>query len=402
MYWSKISLTFLFIVALIGTILRAVPFFSIPFDYENLVHAHSHVAFQGWVYTLMMLLLMSFFLKEHQIRKRRYLLQFKLTVLVIIGVFISFSMQGYGLYSILFSTLFQLLNYWFIYSFISDCGSLDHAVRKAISVRFVTTGLWLGILSTLVPFAIGILAAKGLKGTEEYNSLVYIFLHLQYNGWFLFVAIGLFFKLLEMNGLIVRHSQGIKFYWLFLIAVIPAIALSLLGMSYSKYMLLPAYLAAGSQIAGIIYLLISLPKDLRVLLAKRGNWFQIYLRGFLILLLTKVFLQCLSVFPVFEQYAFHNKLVILAYLHLSLIGVITFLFLALMIERKWLIINHSTKVGNFLLLSGFACTEVLLILGGLGLWYEQSVLLGGSAAMALGILLMIVKGGEEELQVNEQ
>ena len=113
--WSKISLIFFLVVALIGTLLRSIFFIPIPLGYRNLVHAHSHVAFQGWIYTIIILLLTNLYLKKNQIQKGRYPLQFKLTVFVLTGTLITFSLQGYGLYSILFSTLFQLLNYWFIY-----------------------------------------------------------------------------------------------------------------------------------------------------------------------------------------------------------------------------------------------------------------------------------------------
>ncbi|MBK7526565.1 MAG: hypothetical protein IPI59_03200 [Sphingobacteriales bacterium] len=100
--WCKISLFFLFVVAFIGTLLRLVAYVPIPFKYTNFVHAHSHTAFQGWVYLTMFLLLANTFLTDRQIEKKRYLLQFKLTIFIIFGVLVSFSLQGYGLYSIIF------------------------------------------------------------------------------------------------------------------------------------------------------------------------------------------------------------------------------------------------------------------------------------------------------------
>ena len=118
--WIKISLVFLFVVAVIGTSLRAIFLFPLPFNYSNLVHAHSHTAFQGWIYTVMLLLTTNLFFNEKLVDQGRYPLQFKLTAIVIIGVLISFSFQGYGLYSILFSVFFQLLNYWFIFRFLRD------------------------------------------------------------------------------------------------------------------------------------------------------------------------------------------------------------------------------------------------------------------------------------------
>ena len=388
--WNKISLIFLFLVALIGTFLRSTAFIPIPLKYINLVHAHSHVAFQGWVYTTMILLLTSIYLKENQIKTGRYPLQYILTVIVVIGVLISFSLQGYGLYSIIFSTLFQLLNYWFIYRFLKDSGDINSFPGNAISLRFVKTGLWLGLLSTFMPIGIGILSAKGLSGTEAYQSLVYAFMHLQYNGWFLFVVLGLFFKFLENNNILYNRKYAIKFYWLFAIAVIPATALSLIGMGFSKYIMLPAYFAATLLGTAFLFFIMALPGNLIASLKQKSKWFQLYLTTFLVSFTLKMTLQCLSAFPLFKPYAFNNNSVIVAYLHLSLIGVISFLFIAMMIEMKWLPINRFVKVGSVLLVLGFVTTELLLIFERLDLHYDHVALIIGSATMALGILFLII------------
>jgi hypothetical protein len=184
---SKISLAFLFAVAIIGTLLRSPYIATIPLEYTNLVHAHSHTAFQGWIYTIMFLLLTNIFIAKDKIKKGHYVLQFKITVLIVLGVLVSFSLQGYGLYSIIFSTLFQVLNYWFIYRFLNDSGPVKSGSVNFISLRFIKTGLWLGVLSTIMPFGIGFLSAKGQNSTELYHAFVYTFMHLQYNGWFLFL-----------------------------------------------------------------------------------------------------------------------------------------------------------------------------------------------------------------------
>ena len=388
--WSKISLVFFFVVALIGTLLRSTFFISIPLEYGNLVHAHSHTAFQGWIYTVIILLLTNLYLKKHQIQKGRYSLQFNLTIFVLIGTLISFSLQGYGLYSIIFSTLFQLLNYWFIYRFIKDTRGINSPSKDTISFRFIKTGLWLGLLSTIMPYGIGLLSAKGLGGTEVYLSFVYTFMHLQYNGWFLFVALGLFYKFLEDNNILFNRNHAIKFYQLFTIAVIPAIALSLLGMSFSKYLILPAYFAALFQALGLLFFILSINSNLKVFLRQKNRWFQLYFIVFLVSFILKIILQCLSVFPVFWSYAFNNKLILLAYLHLSLIGVISFLLLSLIIDLKWITINGFGKVGSALLVLGFIATELLLVTGGLGLYHNHLILMLGSASMAMGIFFLII------------
>lgn len=394
--WSKIGLTFLFLVALIGTLLRSAAFIPVSFDYLNFVHAHSHTAFQGWVYLLMQLLLTNTFLTEKQIKKRQYPLQFKLTVFVVVGVLISFAWQGYGLYSIVFSTLFQLLNYWFIFSFLKDIKKVSPSMQNSLSIKFVKTGLWLGMLSTILPYAIGIVSAKGLNGTDAYNSLIYSFLHLQYNGWFLFVVLGLCFNYLDRKSIPYNKKNGIRFYWLFTIIVIPSISLSLLGMEFSIHIQVVAYLSAFTLGISLVYFILTIPLQIIARIREESIWFKLYFLTFLASFVSKTILQCLSIFPFFEACAFFNKPIIIAYLHLSLIGAISFLFFALLLEKKYLVLNGRVKTGSAFLLLGFAITEILLLLSGLGLFHNQILLIIGSTAMASGILLMMISGAKKK------
>lgn len=384
---------FLFLVALIGTGLRSIAYFPLPFEYPNLVHAHSHTAFQGWVYLIMMLLLCKSYLGKDQLKAGRYPLQFKLSAGIVVGVLISFSLQGYALYSILFSTLFQLLNYWFIYRFLQDTRRLSSNTQTPISLSFVKTGLWLGLLSTLFPFGIGILSAKGLAGTEAYHSLVYSFLHFQYNGWFLFVALGLFFNFLEKNQANFVEKYAKRFYQFMSLAIIPATSLSLLGMEFANHLSVFAYLSAFLLAVAFYFFIKSLNTRLWKLLQQKSSWLLFYLLAFLLSFSLKMMLQSLSVLPFFESYAFFNKSIIIAYLHLSLIGSISCLLLSQMIEWKFLALDGFAKGGSSLLLAGFFSTELLLVLGGMGIFHNQLLLIAGSAAMALGILLLILSPG---------
>ncbi|MBS9766633.1 MAG: hypothetical protein KGV44_03715 [Flavobacteriaceae bacterium] len=378
--WIKISLFFFLIIAIIGTLLRGLFFINIPLDFQNIVHAHSHTAFQGWIYTAQFLLLTKLFLRDEQIKKGRYALQFKVTIVVILGVLVSFALQGYGLFSILFSTLFQVLNFIFIYRFLKDIRSL----ASSVGIKFVKTGLWLGVLSNFLPFAIGFLTAKGLKGTELFYSCLYSFLHLQYNGWFLFVGIGLLLKILEKK--LTYNKDTHRFYELFAITVLPAITLSFLGMSFAKYILIPAYISAFLQYLGVFYLVRFFYQNRSELNLKHQLFFTIFLASFLL----KIVLQSLSVFPIFKELAFENKFIILAYLHLNFIGVLSFLILAVIAKLKWLLSNFLNKIGSFFLIIGFLLTELFLVLGGLGIFYSMIGIFIASAFIALGVLILLV------------
>ncbi|UTW63732.1 hypothetical protein KFE98_06200 [bacterium SCSIO 12741] len=389
--WSRIGLLFLLVVALIGTLLRGQFLFSLPFQYGHLVHAHSHVAFQGWIYPLMLLFLTHLYLDSETIKKGRYALQFKWTIPLIIAILASFSLQGYALYSIIFSTVFQGLNYWFIFRFLGDLKKSPSKKKDLISIHYIKTGLWLGLLSTLVPFGIGAMSAKGLGGSEAYQSLVYTFLHLQYNGWFLFVALGLFYRLLEIRNIPYHRPKARHGFILFALAALPAITLSLLGMSFAPYLQVPATLSTIMLLAGAIYFVLSVQSVLVAFWISLRRWSRVFIGLFLFFFVLKTVLQSLSVVPIFQDYAFTSKSIILAYLHLSLIGVISFLFLGLLIELGWITTKKLVPVGLTLFLTGFCWTEMLLVFDGLHwIFYPSTALFIGSAMMALGIFLIVI------------
>jgi hypothetical protein len=379
---SKISVAFLFIVASIGTLLRSVSFIDLPFSYGNLVHAHSHVAFQGWVYTSMILILPKLFLSKDQIAKGRYLLQFQITIPIIIGILISFSLQGYGLYSIIFSTLFQGLNYWFIYQFLRDSKSLS----PTLPLQFIKWGLYLGLLSTLFPFIIGFLSAKGYANTELYESFIYTFMHLQYNGWFLFVAIGLFIKLLELHDIKLLSKHALVFFNLFSISILPAISLSLIGMSFKSFFLPFAYVSAILQVLAVYHFIRAIPATAASIFNRQTFLVKLFFFVFLISFTLKFSIQFLSIFPFAEEIAFHNKPIILSYLHLSLIGVISCLYLGIMFLFNWIPVSTLSINGGLMFLAGFLCTELLLVLNGLNIFSSDIALALGSFLMMLGIL----------------
>ncbi len=338
--------------------MRAFPVLGEIGTYKHLLHAHSHTAFQGWIHILMMLLLPKMFLTSEEIRRSKYNLQVLLLVPVLTGIFIGFLWQGYGLVSIFFSTLFQGVNYWFIYRFFKDTRSRN----KEISLKFVRSGLLLGLLSTLGPYIIGVISAKGLQGSEAYLSALFFFLHFQYNGWFFFVLVGLFFKLLETRKIAYEKRKGLCFYRSFLYAVFPAYALSLLGMSFREKVLFFAVPAALLQIAGGVCFL-KLKISLQKLFSSKSVklLFLIVFWAFLL----KILLQFLSVFPIFKQMAFATRPIVMAYMHLVLLGMISFFYLGYLRILGILKNNLRFYMGTGLLITGFFATEFLLVLTGL-------------------------------------
>lgn len=385
---SRFSLMFLFLIALIGVFMRAVPFFQLPLDYSHLLHSHSHTAFQGWVYTAMFLLICTMYFSAEQVKRRRFELQFKITIPVVLGIMISFSLQGYGLYSILFSSLFQLLNYWFIFSLFKEFDSFYGEKEKPVSVKFIKTGQWLGLLSTLAPWFIGLLSAKGMQQSEPYNSAIFFFLHFQYNGWFLFTAIGLFYRWLETDGENYSHLMAKRFYNLFTFAVIPAYTLSLLGMSYGSYVYIPAVIAAVVQLYSQLVFFQSIKGVYGRWKTGKSIWLRMFILTALVSFCIKIDLQFLSILPLFKSLAFFSRGVIISYVHLSLIGVISCFLLGLMFHKGWLGVGRYTKNGSALFITGFVITEIFIGSSGAGFGFYPLPLLLFSALMAAGVLLI--------------
>ena len=101
-----------FVAAVMGLALRFSFIESIGLNYRYLTHAHSHVAMLGWVYLMLFTLIVYYFIPN---KKPIYNQLFWLTEISVIGMMVSFPIQGYATISILFSTLHIFCSYYFVY-----------------------------------------------------------------------------------------------------------------------------------------------------------------------------------------------------------------------------------------------------------------------------------------------
>lgn len=374
--------------------MRAVPFLDIIFNYVHLLHAHSHVAFQGWIYTVLFLLITKLFLDDNLIKKGKYKLQFGLTLVALLGIMVAFVLQGYALFSILFSSLFQLLNYWFAFRFFKDVKNSEKAKRHSFSLKFIKVGFWMMILSTVGPWVVGILSAKGLNGSEFYDAALYFFLHFQYNGWFTFAILGICFYLLEKYSITFKQKEARLFYILFTLAVIPSYFLSLLGLSFRNYIIAFGYISAILQLISLFYLIKCLRGNLTSLKGQINYWALLLLKIVAFTFVLKIVLQFASVLPIFKQLAFSNHFLIIAYIHLVMIGVISFFLLASLFQLRWITLTSVlSKVGVSMLIVGFVLSELILVLMGLGIPFDKSqlLLIVFSALMVIGIMFILIE-----------
>src|SRR5690349_15694061 len=98
----RLSLVNLFIVSLLGVLLRSFPFLNrFPLDYKNLLHGHSHFAFGGWVMPAMLCLILRCFPDLAKAINYKHWKNIALLFLFsAYGMLVAFPLQGYKAVSI--------------------------------------------------------------------------------------------------------------------------------------------------------------------------------------------------------------------------------------------------------------------------------------------------------------
>ncbi len=353
--YYRIPLLFFSLAAAFGLFLRWQFVDPTPgIRYTYFLHAHSHLMFLGWVFNLLYL---SFI--EHNLPnsgRKNYLKLFIALQFLVIAMTISFPIQGYGLYSIIFSTLHTLAVMGFIPVFFRNTRR-----DKRVSTWFARVALIFFFISTAGPFSLGYLMSNDLGQTVWYNFSIYYYLHFQYNGFFLFGVLSLFFQLLEKKKISFSDEQALKFGKWMAVACVPAYALSILFAKPPLVFNVIGALAAVLQLAALAIFLVELA-SIRTAVG-RGFKPQTLVIFALVFsaLIVKSILQLLSAYPAIAEFAYSARPVVIAYLHLVLVGVITLFLLAWYYERN-LVNKRGAMWAIGLLLAGFATSELCLVI----------------------------------------
>jgi hypothetical protein len=348
----RICILNFFLLSLIGLLLRAWPIFHIPYlIYKNVLHAHSHFAFGGWVTPVLAFLILRFFPELYTMTTyRHWRNSIVLMLLSSYGMLLTFPFQGYGAASIIFSTL--SIGAGFYLGIIIRLASRGQLFLT--SGDFLIAGFFYFFISAIGPFATGPLVATGNAGTTIYYNAIYFFLHFQYNGFFTFIVLALLYKLIERNKTV---NNGKVVFWLLNIACIPAYFLSVLWAKPHVIFYVIGGCAALIQLIAAILLLNDI-KGLGWNSPMLGWLFRIAIFAFIF----KSVLQLLSTFPPIADLAYQNRNFIIAYLHLVLLGFISLFVIVFLLSSK--ILPGSLLLYNGIRCFGFAflSTELLLVL----------------------------------------
>jgi hypothetical protein len=347
----SIALFNLFLVALIGLVLRGFPLFSYGgINYHFLLHGHSHFAFGGWIMPVLLWLIISYFPEVCYRIGYRHWRNITLTILIsAYGMLLSFPVQGYAPVSIGFSTISVIAGFYMAIL-------LWKATKREsnTSSKFLRAGLFYFVLSSLGPFATGPLVALGKTGSVLYADVIYFYLHFQYNGWFSFAIFSLLYALMEKAG---GGKRGNKAFLLFQYGCAPSYFLSTLWSHPPLIFYIAGGIGALLQLIGIYYLLLD---------AVRMKESHRFLKGLMRLgfaaLAFKCFLQLLSAFPFIADLAYGARNFIIAYLHLVLLGFISLFAFGLILHIKRELLNKGFTMALQLFIFSLVTTESLLVL----------------------------------------
>lgn len=405
--WVIYAAINLFIVSVLGVALRYKATFAFPvLDYKYLLNAHSHFAFSGWITTALFAALLYILTASGVRLSPVYRYQFWLNQLSSFGMLVSFTCQGYGTVSIIFSSLSVLFSYWFAARYLYDMrkASWPRLVRRCVQMALLFL-----VLSSAGPYLLAYSMSRHVGSLSFYYNAIYLYLHFQYNGWFTFGVMALFCWSLFRYGspaggssadvLLASQTLLRAFVWLMGIACIPAYCLSLLWTDPPAWVWIISILAVVLQAAALIALFVFLVRNRtrwsgRAHVSVRNLW-ALSLAAFTI----KLLLQALSVIPSLGSLAFSHRSVIIGYLHLVVLGFITFMLLGFFISQALLTLRTgAARTGMLLFIIGVVLNELLLLIQSL-LQFSSLVwsaagyyLLGAALVMSVGALS--VSGGQ--------
>ena len=401
-FWLKFSLLNLLIVALIGLLMRYKIGFEFPFfDQKHLQHSHSHFAFSGWISHTLMVLMIVFLEKkkvllqaqddnrEKNIENRffiKYSSILSANLICAYGMLVFFIIQGYGLFSIIFSTSSIIVSCVFAYYFVKDLKLISD---DDLSKNWFKTALFFNVISSFGTFALAYMMISKNIHQNEYLASIYYYLHFQYNGWFFFACMGLLFSFLQLKPS--ENSFFKRTFWLFFLSCIPAYFLSTLWWDLPIWIYLITVVAAFIQVYAWFRFLIIIIKSKREFLYN----FPFFLRYILLFvafaLSIKFLLQLGSTIPVLSTLAFGFRPIVIAYLHLVLLAIISLFLLFYVYANHLIHFNRQIKIGVITFSIGVLLNEIILAIQGVASFsytpipYVNEMLFGAAIVLVIGI-----------------
>ncbi len=376
---------FNFLIACVfGLLLRLMYLFPVGFlNYSFLLHAHSHVAMLGWIYMIVFVLIIRFFIPKEKSEKPIYNRLFWLTEFSVIGMMIAFPIQGYALFSIIFSTMHILLSYVF-------CRLVwkDSSRDKSPSQRILLVSILFMILSTCGVWCLGPAVSTLGKQSAFYQIAIQFFLHFQFNGWFIFAVLALFLRQFQDKIDEVKFKQ---FYFLMIVSILLTVAFPIRWFVESNVLNYMNGLGVFIQFWAFICFYKMLKTQSEYFNSTLNKTTKLVYGLALCSLFLKAGIQILTVFPNFAEVSHQIRNFVIGFIHLTTLGIITGFLFGILLQNKVLSTHCKTlQIGVKCFIFGYIATEVLLFLqGGLFFFGKGTIVFYYQGILILSIFLVL-------------
>ncbi len=389
--WLNIAIANLLIVAFLGCIMRYKIAFSLPFiNQKFLLNAHSHFAFAGWI-TQALMTFIGLFVAKHSnsfsLKKYNYLLWGNF--ITAFGMLLSFPFEGYGLISIIFSTLSIFVSYVFAIVVWRDLNNIN---QKNIATYWIKAALIFSVLSSIGPYTLAYMMATKHIYQNIYLASIYFYLHFQYNGWFFFTCMGLLMDKLNIPQFLFKLKKNI--FYAFVFACVPAYFLSALWLPIPTWLYIIVVIAAFVQVIAWMIFFGKLIKNYKLIFLQTNKTIANLFSLSSIALSIKLLLQLGSTIPSLSNWAFGFRPIVIGYLHLVFLGIFSIFILAYSFHNKYIVFNKKIALGVWTFVCGIFLNEILLMLQGLGaiqyiaIPFVNELLLVAACIMFVGITIV--------------
>lgn len=351
-----------------GLLLRFVYVWPVEgINFQFLMHGHSHVAMLGWVYLILYCLIIHFYIPKKEQEKPVFNRLFWITQIAVIGMMVDFPVQGYAFISIFFSTLHIFCSYYFVFLIWKKAKTNTVAEQKMLRAA-----LFFMVISTFGVWCLGPAVGMLGKASAFYQIAIQFFLHFQFNGWFLFAVLALFFKQYQLK--IEEHTFRLSFN-LLVIATIMTLALPVSWyLSHAIFYWINAVGVVIQLLAAILFVKQLQPQFSSFYASLSKIERTIYLFTLFSLGL-KIVIQLVVLIPEMAHISHQIRNFVVGYIHLTMLGIITGFLFGLVLQNNFISAENTVVkwgIGFFLL--GYAATEILLFLQGTYLLINQETL----------------------------
>ncbi|TRX52212.1 hypothetical protein FNH22_22600 [Fulvivirga sp. M361] len=361
--WMKVAVFYFLLASVLGALMRYLYIHEIPFlDYKHVLHAHSHLALLGWGY-MFVSGAMLFLLIKKPVTRAIYHKIFILNTTAAFGMTVFFLYQGYGIYSITFSTVHLISVYLFAYYFLRDF----RIVKPGPHSPFIRWSIYWLLISSLGLWAIAPVSAILGKLHPLYYMSIQFFLHFQFNGWFTYAVIGLLIYYISgKNTSVVIPASG------FVLLQLSLLLTYALSVTWSTPMSIVFYLNTVGVIlqAAAFYLIIRSVFRSYNPFRSLTHWTDWLLMFGIVCLILKVMAQMAVAVPAIATISYTIRNYVIGFIHLIVLGFVSLTGAAVLIKSNLLSKNSTSGWGWVLLLIAFTGTEALLFGQGTLLWME--------------------------------